>query len=369
MGVRPLAAAGAAAFVAGFVAYTWVTQDGVLADAIARAGARAPAIDAGSAVAETPSAGEARSSAARSDAASLAAGDFFARRWQDAPLEPGSAQSTVRERFALHQTTAALPDSLSSASFDARFGGAASAMQDAVRSFAAAPRHDAARTAAMIPTRAATRAKSAKPAPAAPKRPAKAGFQLASASATQLPLGYASTDSVGGDSGMGSLKGLAPKDSDPMADLDPSHTAIYDITAHTVYLPNGRRLEAHSGLGSHMDDPGSVHMKNTGVTPPNVYDLKLRESLFHGVRAIRLVPRDGAKMYGRAGMLAHSYMLGASGQSNGCVSFSDYAAFLDAYRRGEITRMVVVEHLANAPSPQTAADWLSNALKDIFRRS
>jgi len=29
----------------------------------------------------------------------------------------------------------------------------------------------------------------------------------------------------------------------------------------------------------------------------------------------------------------------------------------------------VVERLAEAPSPKTASDWLSNTLKDIFRRS
>jgi hypothetical protein len=48
-------------------------------------------------------------------------------------------------------------------------------------------------------------------------------------------------------------------------------------------------------------------------------------------------------MYGRDGILAHTYMLGANGQSNGCVSFSDYDAFLQAYLRGEVTRIVVVE--------------------------
>ena len=37
---------------------------------------------------------------------------------------------------------------------------------------------------------------------------------------------------------------------------------------------------------------------------------------------------------GRDGMLAHSYMLGPSGQSNGCVSFSDYSAFLEALPEG-----------------------------------
>jgi hypothetical protein len=34
-----------------------------------------------------------------------------------------------------------------------------------------------------------------------------------------------------------------------------NHTAIYDVAARTVHLPNGRRLEAHSGLGDLMDDP------------------------------------------------------------------------------------------------------------------
>jgi hypothetical protein len=166
-----------------------------------------------------------------------------------------------------------------------------------------------------------------------------------------------------------SLNGLLPKDSEPLADIDTSHTAIYDITSRTVYLPNGRRLEAHSGLGVHMDNPRSVAMTNTGPTPPNVYELKMRESLFHGVRAIRLIPKDDSKMYGRDGILAHSYMLGPNGQSNGCISFSDYSAFLDAYLRGDITRLVVVDHLADVPSRKTASDWLSNTLKDIFRRS
>jgi len=37
-------------------------------------------------------------------------------------------------------------------------------------------------------------------------------------------------------------------------------TAIYDITARTVYLPSGRRLEAHSGFGDLMDNPRHVHV-------------------------------------------------------------------------------------------------------------
>jgi Protein of unknown function (DUF2778) len=138
-------------------------------------------------------------------------------------------------------------------------------------------------------------------------------------------------------------------------------TAIYDIAAHVVYLPNGRRLEAHSGLGRGKDDPRFVTMKNRGPAPPNVYDLALRGQLFHGVRAIRLIPADESKMFGRDGILAHSYMLGPNGQSNGCVSFRDYPAFLHAFLRGEVDRLVVVDHLAAAPGSRLAAASQSSA--------
>jgi hypothetical protein len=158
------------------------------------------------------------------------------------------------------------------------------------------------------------------------------------------------------------------QDSSSLPSAD-SHTAIYDISARTVYMPNGRRLEAHSGLGDLMDDTRAIKVKGQGPTPPNVYDLTLREELFHGVRAIRLNPVDESKMFGRDGILAHTYMLGPNGQSNGCVSFSDYNAFLSAYLRGEVTRMVVVEHLGNTPSPQTASQWFADTIKDIFWRS
>ena len=138
---------------------------------------------------------------------------------------------------------------------------------------------------------------------------------------------------------------------DPKSLLTPeSHTAIYDIAAHTVYLPSGRRLEAHSGLGRFLDDPRAVTQKARGPTPPNVYRLTLREQLFHGVRAIRLNPENDGKMFGRDGILAHTYMLGPSGQSFGCVSFKNYPEFLNAFLRGEIDRLVVVPHLDNPPS-------------------
>jgi hypothetical protein len=141
----------------------------------------------------------------------------------------------------------------------------------------------------------------------------------------------------------------APVDASPLPDLD-SRTAVYDIAAHTVYLPNGARLEAHSGLGDKLDDPRYVNLKDRGPTPPNVYELTLRGDLFHGVRAIRLNPVDDSKTFGRDGILAHTYMLGPSGQSFGCVSFKDYDAFLHAFLKGEVARIVVVPHLGTTVS-------------------
>jgi hypothetical protein len=131
-------------------------------------------------------------------------------------------------------------------------------------------------------------------------------------------------------------------------------TAVYDISARAVYLPSGLRLEAHSGLGNLRDDPEHVDQRMVGATPPATYDLRPREALFHGVRALRLIPVEGSTL-GRAGLLAHSYMLGAEGDSNGCVSIRDYERFRKAYEDGEIARLVVVPSLsaveARASSP------------------
>jgi hypothetical protein len=131
----------------------------------------------------------------------------------------------------------------------------------------------------------------------------------------------------------------------PALGLYDHNTAVYDISAHKVYMPDGTALEAHSGLGPLLDDPNHADVKNRGVTPPTVYDLSLRESLFHGVEAIRLTPEDESKALGRDGLLAHTFMLGPNGDSNGCVSFRDYQAFLRAYKNHEITRLAVVTRL------------------------
>src|SRR5216683_2648991 len=153
-------------------------------------------------------------------------------------------------------------------------------------------------------------------------------------------LSYASADA--------SVTGSIPStvNQNPMLGGSPPYdrqTAVYDVSAHMVYLPDGSRLEAHSGLGSMLDDPGSSRIRMRGVTPPHIYELTPREALFHGVPALRLNPIGGEEaIYGRAGLLAHTYMLGPNGDSNGCVSFKDYNAFLNAYQNQGIKKLAVV---------------------------
>src|ERR1700748_2800416 len=117
-------------------------------------------------------------------------------------------------------------------------------------------------------------------------------------------LAYASADASAITGSIGreqnpAMGGSAPYDRD---------TAVYDITAHTVYLPDGSKLETHFGLGDNMDDPASQQIRIRGVPrrrPPPV-------------------------------------MLGSAGASNGCVSFRDYNAFLNAYRNQGIRKLAVV---------------------------
>ncbi len=151
---------------------------------------------------------------------------------------------------------------------------------------------------------------------------------------------------------------VASKPKTEVAALEPFRrpgVAVYDITNGVVHMPNGENLEAHSGLGDMMDDIRYIHVKMRGPTPPGTYKLSMRESLFHGVEAIRLTPEDGKKPFGRDGLLAHTYMLRKPGESNGCVSFRDYPRFLAAFKRGEVKQMVVVARASNKPEPKVAS--------------
>jgi Protein of unknown function (DUF2778) len=107
-------------------------------------------------------------------------------------------------------------------------------------------------------------------------------------------------------------------------------------------------VTAVSGMGSMRDDLDHVNVPMTGATPPAEYELKPRERMFHGVAALRMTPVEGSDIYGRSGLLVHSYMLGRDGDSNGCVSIKDYDRFLKAYNDGEVNRLVVIPSLSGA---------------------
>ncbi|WP_430911666.1 tlde1 domain-containing protein [Methylobacterium sp. sgz302541] len=195
-------------------------------------------------------------------------------------------------------------------------------------------------------------------APAAPVEDTRSFFDKlfgaqpspAPAGAPSAALGYAALET----------KPVAPPARSPFNPFSAPATgtgiAVYDISARTVVLPNGEKLEAHSGLGDAFDDPRHVHVRMRGPTPPGTYDLTEREALFHGVRAIRLTPVGGAEaVYGRNGLLAHTFMLGPRGDSNGCVSFRDYDRFLQAFLRGEVQRLVVVAGSRGDAVPRLAS--------------
>jgi hypothetical protein len=130
-------------------------------------------------------------------------------------------------------------------------------------------------------------------------------------------------------------------------------TAVYDLKARAVYLPNGTVFEAHSGMGALRDDPDHVDVRMQGATPPAVYSLKPREREFHGVAALRMTVADGSDINGRSGLLVHSFMLGPNGDSNGCISVKDYDRFLKAYNDGQFT------HIAVVPSLKAVAETLA----------
>lgn len=128
-----------------------------------------------------------------------------------------------------------------------------------------------------------------------------------------------------------------------------SKTAVYVIASGVVIMPNGERLEAHSGIGKLQDNPKYTHVKMKGPTPAGTFHLTMREKLFHGVEALRMTPVDGIAPLDRTGLLTHSYLLGPNGNSHGCVAFKNYKPFLKAFKRGEINRMIVVERMGDVP--------------------
>lgn len=171
-------------------------------------------------------------------------------------------------------------------------------------------------------------------------KPAEAPAKPAARQAKTQMVAFAKPDNPTESGGLaGAFRNLfSPKPKRPRAGV-----AIYDISAAKVYMPDGSVLEAHSGIGEMADNPRYVNQKMRGPTPPDTYNLSMRESLFHGVQALRMTPVDGKVGYNRSGILAHSYLLrGGRAESHGCVAFKDYPKFLKAFKQGKVRQLVVV---------------------------
>ncbi len=176
-------------------------------------------------------------------------------------------------------------------------------------------------------------------------------------------LAYASPEeSTGGGRGLGQtfrnlFGGNGGSSSRPRAG---GGVAVYDISAAKVYMPDGSVLEAHSGIGHMADNPRYADKRMNGPTPPHTYNLRMRESRFHGVEAVRMIPVDGKNKYGRTGILAHSYLLrGRRAQSHGCVAFANYDKFLKAFKQGKVKQIVVVPGGGKATATRIASNGRS----------
>ena len=122
------------------------------------------------------------------------------------------------------------------------------------------------------------------------------------------------------------------------------YTAVYDISARVVYLPDGTSSKPIRAWGT----PSTIRATKRARSRPDA-----APSLPVGAPR-RLVPRRsgpapqpdrGRRSLRPAGLLAHPFMLGPNGDSNGCVSFRDYEAFLKAYENGQINKLAVVTRL------------------------
>jgi hypothetical protein len=97
----------------------------------------------------------------------------------------------------------------------------------------------------------------------------------------------------------------------------------------------GKAKRAHRFSSQYVELPRSSNFLVGTALRAFAPAIKLARPSWRGVRQSRRSRRKPA----------HSYLLGPTGESNGCVSFEDYPKFLQAFLRGEVDRMVVVPDL------------------------
>jgi len=212
-------------------------------------------------------------------------------------------------------------------------------------------------TAPLKPGAIPTRTPDAKPALPERSETAAAKRKKEKPAPASTVLAYATPGDPGEDDDDGVFSGLGKLFGGSRGGLPSARAnkvAVYDISTATVHMPDGTKLEAHSGIGHRKDNPKFTHVRGLGPTPPNIYKLKMRERRFHGVEAIRMLPHDRTAMKGRDGMLAHTPLLRSSNGSHGCVAFTQYAKFLRAFKAGKVKTMIVVPSMNKLPTYMAA---------------
>jgi hypothetical protein len=102
--------------------------------------------------------------------------------------------------------------------------------------------------------------------------------------------------------------------------------------------PDRLAQRVHREMTSQLCCVAAVRDRFHPISSPD-YDFarvrRIKHRIFHVIKFAKAAR-------GRGGLLAHTCVLGPNGQSNGCVSFKNYAAFLRAYQNGEIKHLAVV---------------------------
>lgn len=120
-------------------------------------------------------------------------------------------------------------------------------------------------------------------------------------------------------------------------------TAVYDISAHTVYLPDGTRPEAHPARPKLDDRACCVRRDDWKVTPPHIYESRRRAKRC-SMACSRLVAHaigGEDKIFGCRPPRITTYMLGSNGDPMAVCRSRITAAVFNAYRNHGIRRLAV----------------------------
>ncbi len=131
-------------------------------------------------------------------------------------------------------------------------------------------------------------------------------------------------------------------------------TAIYDISAATVYLPSGEKLEAHSGIATCATIRAMLTRRCVALRHRALISFRCVKAYSTGSKqCVCSQPMVAIRTTATACWRTHTCCAGQD--SNGCVVFKDYARFLRAFKRGEVNRMIVVTSMSSSSKPARIA--------------